>query len=289
MDIPWGLLAVGKRKWHCVAAMSFEGIRYFVADHLSIEGGKTLANVWKFDKSSAVGRLRHIVRDIKKPQNPDIDPARTHLNYSLAPERPMKPYGYLQKRLSEVYRQDRDDVYVMAGWIITKPTDLPDQQEEEFFRACYTFLRDRYGGDKNVIAAEVHKDESGQPHLHFAFVPTVDRTPNQTMVNVVKYFEQHPTATNITHIAKELGVSRQTVRRYRNMTTADIQCEKVCAKEVLTKAELFRFHDDLKAYLKRCGIDADVNSGITREQGGNRTVTKMKEERERLRKQEFNF
>ena len=102
----------------------------------------------------------------------------------------------------------------------------------------------------------------------------------------MRYFEQHPTETNISKIAQELGVSRKTVRRYRNCTAADIQWEKVSAKEVVNRAELISFHPDLRAWLLQNGLDANVNSGITMEQGGNRTVAELKQEREQLREQQ---
>ena len=55
--------------------------------------------------------------------------------------------------------------------------------------------------------------------------------------------------------------------------------EKICANEVLSKAEYYRFHTDLQEHLTGCGFNVNVNSGITREQGGNITVKEYKEQR----------
>jgi len=241
-----------------------------------------LAAVTKFGASAAVSHLRHILREVKKPRNIDIDPARTPLNYFLSPQRHMKPYTYLQKRLREVRCQNREDVNVMCGWVITKPKDLPELTEEKFFRACYDFLEQRYGGKKNVVSAVVHKDESGEAHLHFYFVPVAKCTPNETMVRVIQYMKQHPTASNVTYIARDLGISRKTVRRYWNMTEADIKDEKLSAMDVVNLYDLQTFHSDLKKYLERAGIKANVSTGITREQGGNRTVAELKRERDAI-------
>lgn len=52
--------------------------------------------------------------------------------------------------------------------------------------------------------------------------------------------------------------------------------EKICCKEVLNRVELQRFHSDYKKYLNDHNCYADVNTGITREQGGNRTVKELK-------------
>ena len=57
--------------------------------------------------------------------------------------------------------------------------------------------------------------------------------------------------------------------------------EKICANDVLTRKELRNFHPELQKYLKDNGIDANINSGITRQQGGNRTVKELKEGRTR--------
>lgn len=230
------------------------------------------------------GFLRHMLREVKNPRNIDIDPDRTCLNYSLTPNRDLDPAAYLEKRLKEVHCMDRKNVKVMCGWIITKPKDLPESDERRFFELSYKFLAERYGGEQNVISADVHKDEGGEPHLHFCFVPIARHKPSQLLIDVVHYFEQHPDETNMSKAARESGVCRRTVIRYRDKTEADIHYEKVSAFETINRADLLSFHGDLRKFLKRNGIDANVNSGITREQGGNKSIEQMK--RERLREQE---
>lgn len=244
-----------------------------------------MASVEKFGERSNSNQLRHILRQVRYPANADIDSSRTHLNYSLSPDRGMAPADYLQKRLSQLHCMEREDVRTMCGWVITKPKDLPESEERRFFRLCYDFLAQRYG-ERNVVAAEVHKDESGEAHLHFYFVPVAQYTPSQHMVNVVRYFEEHPHEANISKVARELGTSRKTVLRYRNKTASDIPDGKVCAYEVLNRKELLSFHGDLKLWLLQNGLDANINSGITMEQGGNRTVAELKREREQLREQQ---
>jgi hypothetical protein len=82
------------------------------------------------------------------------------------------PYQYFKQRLSEVHVYNRKDVVVLCGWIITAPRDLPPEYHERFFRECYAFLNDRYGGVKNCVTGNVHMDES-QPHMHYTFTPIV--------------------------------------------------------------------------------------------------------------------
>ena len=85
----------------------------------------------------------------------------------------MSDYDYFQERLSQLYVYGRNDVKVMAGWVVTAPQDLEQEQYDDFFLAVYDFLENRYG-EENVIQAVVHDDEGGQPHLHFCFIPVVE-------------------------------------------------------------------------------------------------------------------
>lgn len=131
-----------------------------------------MASVEKYTLSAVVNQLRHNERTTENPSNIDIDRSRTKLNYALSPDRGMTSYDYFKYRKSELYCYNRSDVKVLAGWIVTAPKDLPIKQHKNFFKETYNFLSDRYK-EKNVISAVVHMDESGQPHLHFYFVPAV--------------------------------------------------------------------------------------------------------------------
>ena len=54
--------------------------------------------------------------------------------------------------------------------------------------------------------------------------------------------------------------------------------EKICANDVLNKAELRNFHSALQKYLLDYGVQANILTGITKVQGGNRTVRELKQE-----------
>ena len=198
-----------------------------------------MASVEKYAISAVRNQLRHLDREVKNSSNPDIDRKRSALNYKLSPER-KSDYLYFKKRKSELFCMNRADVKVLAGWITTAPKELHPEHHARFFRSTYDFLCDRYGGEQNVVSAVVHMDESGQPHMHFLFIPVAPDTN-----------EKH------------------------------WQTEKVCAFEVLTRKELQNFHPDWGRYLREHGVYANVQSGITLTQGGNRTVKEMKLARER--------
>lgn len=135
-----------------------------------------MASVVKFTQGAVYNQLRHNLRQIAHSGNPDIDPARLRQDYVLSPDRGMSDYDYFRERLSQLYVYGRDDVKVMAGWVVTAPQDLEQEQYDDFFLAVYDFLENRYG-EENVIQAVVHDDEGGQPHLHFCFIPVVEDSP----------------------------------------------------------------------------------------------------------------
>lgn len=193
-----------------------------------------MASVKKFSEAEVINQLRHIERTIYNPTNEDIDKDKTHLNYSLSPQREVSSFNYYKHRKSELHCMNRKDVKTMAGWIITAPTDLSAHEYKLFFSSCYDFLENRYGKE-NVIQAIVHGDESGQPHLHFCFIPA---------------------ASDLKHGG-----------------------EKICAKEILNRTELQNFHPALQKHLTEHGIKTNIMSGITKAQGGNRTVSELKKER----------
>ena len=143
-----------------------------------------MAHVEKFARGTTGVMCGHYGRtegDGVRRSNENIDPARTHLNYNLAPAHDGGQIAFIQKRLSEVKLQNRADVKVMCDWVVTLPvTDefkqqKPERQEElmqGFFRASYDFLEKRYGRE-NVVSAYVHMDEK-TPHMHYGVVPITD-------------------------------------------------------------------------------------------------------------------
>lgn len=167
-----------------------------------------MAHVQKFTKGHVQGLSIHLERKTNNHSNKDIDVTRSHLNYDLC-TKPGDTLTRLKDRLKHVHCFNRADVKVCADWVVTLPEplkELPAHAQRRFFEATYAFLTHRYGGEQNVLSANVHNDET-TPHLHFAFVPVV--------------FDKKK------------------------------QCEKVSAKEVLTRKDLQDFHPALDTFLKQ--------------------------------------
>ena len=133
-----------------------------------------MANVQKYTRANVQGLSIHWDRKTENHANKDIDNSRSHLNYDLCTKEG-DSLSRLNERLKEVHCLNRKDVNHCACWIVTLPEALKGKTPEEqrlFFKKTYAFLTDRYGGEKNVITATVHNDET-TPHMHFAFVPTM--------------------------------------------------------------------------------------------------------------------
>lgn len=131
-----------------------------------------MAAVKKFTRRAAYAQLRHIYRQDPHPSNKDIDPARRGLNYDLTPEHGCTAREYFDRRISQAYMLPRADVKPLFGWVITRPADMADEYERPFFEACVSFMACRYG-ERNIVAAVVHRDEAGLPHLHCLITPIV--------------------------------------------------------------------------------------------------------------------
>ena len=136
-----------------------------------------MANYAKYTKPAMGHMLKHYERakddqgEYLKFGNQEIDLERTGQNYNLAPKRDKSQLDFIHERLDEVHHLKRADVNVMCTWVVTAPKDLTKEQEEDFFKETYSFLKDKYK-EENIVSAYVHMDET-TPHMHFCFMPVV--------------------------------------------------------------------------------------------------------------------
>ena len=160
----------------------------------------------------------HVNRDknqTRKYENADIDTSKTYLNYDLQ----HGDIDVLTKRLESVSHTKRHDLVACCGVVVTLPRELesaPEHTQRAFFDWCKLFL-DKKFGEKNCVYATVHNDES-TPHLHYGFVPTVTKE-------------------------RKFRSAEKRGQTYLQ--------ERVCAKEVVTKAMLNTLHDELQAHVAK--------------------------------------
>lgn len=250
-----------------------------------------LASTKKFTHDAMSDQNRHVDREHDTPQNKEIDPKRSHLNYSFPMSyQGMKPFQYYSQRIGEVYLYGRGskrekNAITGAGWIVTLPKELYGHPEKEkaFFQCCFQFISQRYG-EENIINNSVHYDEGGLPHIHVIFAPitTLDHDIVQYKTKKTKTGVQLPSGRweyQYIHVDKKGKIIAEKdpsswvkLNNYARMS--DYYEEKVDCNTVLNPIELRHFHPDLQKYLIEHGIEGKVVTGKT---GTNFTVKELKD------------
>lgn len=195
-----------------------------------------MASIEKYTRTNANKIIRHILRLNKEYQNKDIDKERSSENRVLH----AAGFSAYQKRLSDVFCQNRKDVNTLVGVVVTLPKELLVYDRESQYtilKEAAMFFVNRYDPEiVNSVAAAIHADEKGEaPHLHYAFIPVV-----------------------------------QDGRRG----------EKVSAKELVNRKDLQTLHRDLRDYMNyKFGkpIGDYFYTGVTKRNGRNLTVDEIKQ------------
>lgn len=251
-----------------------------------------MASTKKFTHDAMSAQNGHIERKHESPRNLDIDPERTHLNYSfpMICDNHQKPFEYYKTRVGEVYMYGRGtkrekEAVTGCGWIVTLPQELNGSPEKEkaFFQGVYDFISNRYG-EENIINNCVHYDEGGLPHIHVIFSPITTLNPNMVQYKTrrTKQAVKLPSGRyEYLHIHVDKSgksVDEQDPTTWVKLTNFDRKTEyydeKVDCNSVLNPIELKHFHPDLQQYLTDHGIEGKVITGKT---GTNFTVKEMKD------------
>lgn len=138
-----------------------------------------VANMQKFKAGNVTGLENHVERKTDHHSNKDIDPERSHLNYSVL-ARPAE--GGLKKRVDAriaegrtATRAVRSDAVLVNEWVVSSDRkffeNLDAEQTRQFFQDAYSWFADRYGTE-NIPYATVHVDET-TPHMHMGVIPLV--------------------------------------------------------------------------------------------------------------------
>lgn len=130
----------------------------------------------KYQHDDVVGLERENERDenYRSRVNPQIDRARTHLNYHV-----VKKVGtyldYIHERIRELNpkRKVKADAVLVCSFILGASPEFfkgkSPGEIRDFFYASAEFFSERYGLE-NIISAVVHLDES-TPHMHLNMIP----------------------------------------------------------------------------------------------------------------------
>ena len=113
----------------------------------------------------------------KYASNPDVDTARSHLNFHLVT--PQRKYrAEAEKQIAEAGCRTRSDsVRVVETLVTASPEFFKGKKKGEikaYFQEALDFIRE-HQDPKTIISAVVHMDEK-TPHMHLCFVPlTADK------------------------------------------------------------------------------------------------------------------
>ena len=113
----------------------------------------------------------------KYASNPDVDTARSHLNFHLV--MPQRKYrAEAEKQIAEAGCRTRSDsVRVVEALVTASPEFFKGKKKGEikaYFQEALDFIRE-HQDPKTIISAVVHMDEK-TPHMHLCFVPlTADK------------------------------------------------------------------------------------------------------------------
>ena len=111
----------------------------------------------------------------KYASNPDIDTARSHLNFHLVtPERKYRAES--EKQIAEAGCRTRSDSVRVVEALVTASPEFFNGKKRSEVRAYFTealeFIKQNQNPD-TIISAVVHMDEK-TPHMHLCFVPLTE-------------------------------------------------------------------------------------------------------------------
>jgi hypothetical protein len=138
-----------------------------------------ICHVQKFKANDVKGTQIHNQRESVNSKNKDINEDRTILNYDLHNENHINYNRKVKEIIKDGYSVNkgiRKDAVVMTSTLVTSDNEyfkkLPQEDQEKFFKQTYEFLKEKYG-EKNIVAATVHLDET-TPHMHLCSVPLTE-------------------------------------------------------------------------------------------------------------------
>lgn len=135
-----------------------------------------VCHVAKYSRNNIVGIQKHNQRQNKSYKNKDIDITKSNKNIDFENKTRIKYLEKVEKIIKENRTKGkviRKDAILMCENVISASPEfflgMEQSEKEKYFKYAYEFLKDRYG-DKNIVSATVHFDET-TPHMHFNFVP----------------------------------------------------------------------------------------------------------------------
>ncbi len=167
--------------------------------------GYAVVHMQKINKGGTYGIQFHCQREGESKTNPDIDLTRTHLNYDLINEQPIKYTAVINEKIRNNATDTtkvRKDAVVMCNFVITSDEQtmkaMTPEQLRQFFQDSVEFFGNRYGKE-NLVMGSVHMDET-TPHMHLGLVPIKDKK-----LSCKNIFNRNELRSLQTDFAEEVG------------------------------------------------------------------------------------
>lgn len=143
--------------------------------------GAAILRIKKLTGSGIIGKAaRHNKRTIQAEMgaSSSIDPTRSHLNETLVG--PLTPDAVAQLAKDLMAEAGlttlRKDAVLGLELVFSLPV-AHGLNERDYFMACTAWAGDYFGGAKNVLSSDLHRDEA-QHHCHVLILPLVDGRMN---------------------------------------------------------------------------------------------------------------
>ena len=127
-------------------------------------------------KLNGIGGIRrHLQERERVKTNPDIDLARSHLNFCIDDLTPDHLVSRVNSRIKQLNlkKHPRSDAVGIEDIIVGASSDfmlqLGTEKQKQYFSDALHFFQNRYGKE-NVMYCQCHLDESN-PHIHVGVIP----------------------------------------------------------------------------------------------------------------------
>lgn len=142
------------------------------------------AAILRIKKLTGSGIIRKAARHNKRAiqaemgASSSIDPSRSHLNETLMGPLTADAVALLAKDLMAAagITNLRKDAVLGLELVFSLPVEH-GLNERDYFMACTAWAGDFFGGEKNLLSSDLHRDEA-QHHCHVLILPLVDGRMN---------------------------------------------------------------------------------------------------------------
>lgn len=219
--------------------------------------------------AQSIGRIiAHYTRGLYEGETVDydrraggghIEPEKSGQNYQLGE---CHEADWVRERLKGVYTRPQDaNKPRMLDIVVTLPADEPLENARKFFEASYRSLCKQFQRKNNIVGAWVHMDEA-QPHMHFAFLPIVEKTmkknpevkegisqkayfPSKSSLQQMHKITEKDVSQALGHRVAILNEATKTQGGNKSISQLKTESKKVMEKAMAQKAKLEEAKDGI--------------------------------------------